>query len=318
LNKIPLLKQEKVIPMNILQAFSSGFRRALSEWKMMILLYAVNLLAALPLALAFQATLSSGLGMSMDSAHLMEGLDFSVMRDFLNLHGDGVGALLQQILWLLLVYMILNTFLAGGILTVVRGKKGNFSASAFFGGCGMYFLRFLRLFLIFGVLLIVILAILGGVLGAITSVIIDSATSEITDVWARVSMVVLLMLPLMLVIMIADYAKIIVVAQDEHSMIKTAWWSTRLVFRNLFRTFGLEVLMMLIPVGLFALYVALDLSIGMSSGVTILVMFVIQQLFIMSKAWTKVFFFSGELSLYHSLQPFGGQLSVPRSDIQTV
>jgi hypothetical protein len=304
--------------MNILQAFSSGFRRALSEWKMMFLLYAVNLLMALPLALAFRATLSSGLGMSMDSTHLMEGLDFSVMRDFLNLHRDGVAALLQQILWVLIVYMILNTFLAGGILTVVRGKKEDFSASAFFGGCGTYFLRFLRLFLIFGVLLILILAILGGVLGAITSIIIDSATSEITDVWARVSMAVLLLLPLMLVIMIADYAKISVVAQEEHSMLKTAWWSTRLVFRNLFRTFGLEVLMLLIPIVLFALYVALDLSIGMSSGMTILVMFVIQQLFIMSKAWTKVFFFSGELSLYHSLQPFGGQLSVPRSDIQTV
>jgi hypothetical protein len=304
--------------MNILQAFSSGFRRALSEWKMVFLLYAVNLLMALPLALAFQATLSSGLGMSMDSSHLMEGLDFSMMRDFLNLHRDGVAALLQQILWVLLVYMILNTFLAGGILTVVRGKKETFSASAFFGGCGTYFLRFLRLFLIFGVLLILILAILGSVLGAITSVIIDSATSEVTDVWARVSMAVLLTLPLVLVIMVADYAKIIVVAQDEHSMLKTAWWSSRLVVRNLFRTFGLEVLMLLLPVALFALYVALDLSIGMSSGVTVLVMFVIQQLFIMSKAWTKVFFFSGELSLYHSLQPFGGQLSMPRSDIQTV
>jgi hypothetical protein len=304
--------------MNILQAFSSGFRRAMSEWKMIFLLYVINFLVALPLALAFRSSLASGLGASMDSSSLMQSLDFSIMQDFLKLHRDGIGAIMQQVTWVLLTYMIINTFLAGGILTLVRGKKEPFSASAFFGGCGTYFLRYLRLFLIFGVLLTLVLVIMSVVLGGLVSTIVDNASSELTAYWAYLAMIVLLLLPAMLVIMIADYAKIIVIMQDEHSMLKTAWRSTKLVFRNFFKVFGLELLMVLIPVLLFVFYLWLDLSIGMTSDMTILVMFILQQLFIVSKAWTKVFFFSGELSLFHSLQPFGKQAEVPSAGIADV
>jgi hypothetical protein len=306
--------------MNILQAFFSGFRRAMSEWKMIFLLYVINLLVALPLALAFRSSLASGFGASMDSSSLMQGLDFSVMQEFLKLHRDGIGAIMQQVAWVLLIYMIINTFLAGGILTLVRGKKEPFSASAFFAGCGTYFLRYLRLFLVFGILLVLVLAIVSAVLGGIVSTMTDSASSEVIAFWAYVAMFVLLLLPAMLVIMIADYAKIIVIMQDEHSMLRTAWQSTKLVFRNFFKVIGLELLMVLIPIVLFVVYMWLDLSIGMTSGMTILVMFVLQQLFIVTKAWTKVFFFAGELSLFHSLQPFGRQASVPSAgtaDAQT-
>ena len=117
--------------------------------------------------------------------------------------------------------------------------------------------------------------------------------------------------------MVADYAKILVVVHDEHSMLKTAWRSTKLVSRYFFRTFGLELLMVVVPIVLFAIYVWLDLSIGMTSGLTILVMFILQQLFIISKAWTKVFFFAGELSLYYSLQPFRSQETVSTSGVQS-
>jgi hypothetical protein len=276
---------------------------------MIFLLYGINLLVAIPLALAFRATLVTGFGQSMDSANLMQGLDLSVVQEFLNLHRDGISALLQQVTWLLLAYMILNTFLAGGVLTVVQARNDRFSAVAFSGGCGRYFLRFLRLFIITGVVLILVILLFGLVLGAILSAVIESASSEVTDILARAVALLLVLPPVMLVVMIADYAKIVVVVQDERSMLKTAWWSTKLVFRNFFKVFGLELLMVPVPVILFGAYMAIDLTIGMDSGPAIAVMFVVQQVFILSKAWTKVFFFGGELSLYHSLQPFGAQLA---------
>jgi hypothetical protein len=282
---------------------------------MIMILYVTNLLIAVPLALAFRSTLESGFGQSMTSPNLMQGLDLSLLQDFLNLHRDGIGSIIGQIFWVLLAYMLINTLLAGGILTVVRDKKAKFVASSFWGGCGTYFLRFLRLFLIFGVLLTVLLSILGGVLGGIVTSISDNASSELTEYWVRIAYLVILLLPAMIIIMIADYAKIIVVTHDERSMLKTAWRSTKLVFRYFFRTVGLEVLMVFVPIVLFAIYLWLDLSIGMTSGMTILVMFILQQLFIVSKAWTKIFFFAGELSLYHSLQPFGEQTAVPASGI---
>jgi hypothetical protein len=275
---------------------------------MIIVLYAANLLVAVPLAMALQSILASGFGQSMDTSSLMQGLSFSVLYDFLNQHRDGLGAILSQVSWTVLAFMLINTLLAGGILTMIRDRREKFSASAFFSGCGKYFMRFLRLFFIFGLLLLLILMILSGILGTIVKSITDNAVSEITEYWARLATLILLLVPAMIIMMIADYAKIMVVIQDERSMLKTAWRSTKLVFRYFFRTFSLESLMFFVPVVLMVIYGWLDLTIGMSSGVTILVMFILQQVFIVSKAWTKVFFFAGEMSLYHSLQPFGSAM----------
>jgi predicted membrane metal-binding protein len=71
--------------------------------------------------------------------------------------------------------------------------------------------------------------------------------------------------------------------------------------------------MLLVPVLLFAVYLVLDLSIGMTSGPTIAVMFVIQQLYMMLRAWTRVFFLAGELALYRNLQsrPFAAFDAAP-------
>ena len=289
--------------MNILQSWISGFRRSLAEPKMAMLLYAINLLVAIPLAMACRAVLSAGLGSSMAPSNLMNGLDYTVWQDFSNIHGPELSAVIGESFWVILLSMLLNTFLSGGILSELRVGREKLSASSFFGGCGTYFLRFFRLFLIFGVTFFVIAILLIGVLGAAQDALTENATSEITEIWVRIVGAVVFIVPVILILMIADYAKLSVVLNDDRSMVKTAWRATKFVFGRLLRTFGLEVLMLLVPLLLFAIYLKLDLTIGMTTGTTILVMFIIQQLFLLSRAWTKVFFFAGELALYQNLQP---------------
>jgi hypothetical protein len=50
------------------------------------------------------------------------------------------------------------------------------------------------------------------------------------------------------------------------------------------------------------LYVLVDLAIGMTSGLTILLMFSVQQLVMAGRAWIKIFFYASEMALYRSLQ----------------
>ena len=96
-------------------------------------------------------------------------------------------SILQQITWLLPIYMLINTLLAGGILTMMREKNGTFSAPSFLGGCGAFFIRFLRLFLIFAVAAVVVLSFLGGIMSGIVSSISDNASSELTDYWVSIA-----------------------------------------------------------------------------------------------------------------------------------
>lgn len=291
--------------MSILQAFKTGIQRATKEPKMVLVLYVINLLAAIPLAMAWRAFLQSGLGGSLASSELMDGLDFTVWQDFTHSHGQELLAVTRQIPWVILIFMIVNTFLAGGILGTIRESREKFSASAFFAGCGDYFLRFFRLFLILGVLLVVVAFVVGVVVGGLREALTENATSEVTEFWVRVVALIVFVLPLILIMMIADYAKISVVLNDERKMFKSTWKATRFVFRRFSKTFSLELLLVLVPGVLFAIYLWLDLSIGMTTSLTIIVMFILQQLFVASRAWTKVFFYAAEMTLYQGLRPVG-------------
>ncbi len=288
--------------MSIVHAFSTGLRRATSEPKMVLVLYFLNLLLAIPLALAFRSVMIAGFGDSLAPAHLMASLDFTVFQDFLNVHGEEFQTVIRQILSFLVLSMLLQTFLSGGILTVVLDQEKTFSTSSFFKGCGSYFFRFLRLFLLFGLILLVVALIVGGIVLAIAGGMTENATSEVTEFWIRIAAIALFMLPVTLILMAADYAKIYIVLHDERSALRSCGRAFGFVFRRFFAAFGLELLMLLISLALFAIYLWLDLAVGMTTGTTIVVMFVIQQLFMLLRAWTKILFFAGEMALYQSLQ----------------
>lgn len=288
--------------MSVLRAFVTGIKRATTEFRMVLLLYVINLLAALGLALAFRSAMESGLGTSLARSELMEGISYPVLQEFLVQHMEEVSVVFRQMVWLTLLYMLVNTLLAGGILTTIRDKDVRFSLREFFTGCGTYFFRFLRLFFLFGIVLIILASVWAIVLGVLFDAFVTDGTSEVTWIIAFVIMMVLFLFPIMILILVADYAKISAVRSNTHSMLKTAWRSTKFVLRHFFQVIGLQFLMLLVPIALFAIYLWLDLSIGMTSIGTIWLMLFLQQLFILSRVWSRVFFFSGELELYEGLQ----------------
>ena len=120
--------------MNILNAFSNGFRRSGSEIKMALVIYVLNLLLAIPLALAFRSALAAGFGMSLAQEQLMQGLDFTAFQDFMRANGERLLTVINQMLSFLILSMLLQTFLAGGILSVLQDNERKFAASTFFKG----------------------------------------------------------------------------------------------------------------------------------------------------------------------------------------
>ena len=65
-------KSKRANTINILNAFSNGFRRSGSEIKMALVIYVLNLLLAIPLALAFRSALAAGFGMSLAPEQLID------------------------------------------------------------------------------------------------------------------------------------------------------------------------------------------------------------------------------------------------------
>jgi hypothetical protein len=289
--------------MTFMRAFITGVRRANSALRLVLLLYAVNLLLAVPIALGFRATVAAAFGRSTGPESLIQEFDYTVVQDFMDHHGSEIAPLFRQLVGFAFVSMLLSTFLAGGTLSLLREQNGGFSAEAFFRDCGKYFARFFRLFLIFGILLILLTVILSAGLGAALSQMADNADSEVGTFAAFLGAGLAFVLPAMLLMMAADYAKIITVTHDARSMAGAARDAFRFILSNFFPAVGLQLALLALALLLIAAYWGIEGLLGMTSPLSIAVVFLIQQIFMVSRMWTRVTFFSGEMMLYRERKP---------------
>jgi hypothetical protein len=260
--------------------------------------YVVSLLFATPLAFAVYMVLNSSFGGSAELEALLPRFDFLTLSDGLRVYGNRLLPLGFASMFFAVVYVPASTFLAGGILKVLREEPSRSSLSLFFFGCAEYFGRFLRLLAIFltvGLLLGVFFMI-----GAITLVsgIGESAHSEVPLIVSAIASVGVMIFLGVLVLMIADYAKIIAVETSHRSMLKVALRAAHFVLRNFLSVWGLALSIYLCAAACTLLYWWIDDLVGMTSAATILLMVLAQQVFIYIRMWLRTALFSGELHLY--------------------
>ncbi len=288
--------------MKILKALTAGFRSTNNSYPMIALLYAINFLIAAIIAWGFHSVLARTIGDSMSLEHLVKDFDYTVYTDFMFKFGGRIGSLLSQISWLIFFYLLLNTLLGGGTIAILKNGEEHFSMGSFFENCGAYFFRFLRLLLIFGVILFLVGIASSMVLGFLYSALISNAVSEVWPFTFAISLFLLFLFVVMLIVMMADYAKVATVVNDARSMLKTSWQAIRFVFRHFLSTVGLQLSLILLLLIAVIVYLVLEAQIGMATPFAILVMFVIQQISVGFKVWTRVMTFAGELELFGSFK----------------
>ncbi len=284
--------------MTISQAVSTGLRLATSSGRMILLLYAINVLFALVVVLAFRSMLLASVGNTMAIDALVRDFDYTVFSDFWHHFGGRINPLLTHVVWLALLYMLFGVFLGGGILATLRERDKPLSLGEFFRNCGNYFARFFRIFLFFAVVTTLVAVVWGLILSALFSTLTEDAVTERAYVVWGLALFALFCVPILILVLIADYARIDTVVNGRLQMRKAFWDSTKFVFRYLPKTFGLQLLILVIVGLIIAAYWFIEAQIGMTSGLTILIMFVVQQATVGAKVWTRVVTFASELELY--------------------
>ena len=137
--------------------------------------------------------------------------------------GVGAAMLAAGALWL---------FLSGGILGRCARRR-RVGTRGFFGSCGVFFFRFLRL----AVLTALAYAALAGpvhswLFGVLYPWLVHDTTVERTAFLWRVAMYAVWIVPLLLVNVTADYAKVRAVIEDRHSMIGAILAALRFIRRH--------------------------------------------------------------------------------------
>lgn len=204
------------------------------------------------------------------------------------------------ILGLGLVYLLVQTYLAGGILSTLRGAQGTWTVRGLLHGAGFYFGRLVRVALV-----ALCAAWLVFALNAPFARWVDArareSVSETTAMAWLIGRHALLLLALFFVSLVSGYAKAIVVVEERSSALLAFVSALSFCLRNFLRTFGHYVLIVVLGVALLAAWRLVDGAYTTTGYKTQLVTFALFQLFVLARLALRVMLMGGQLALYRRI-----------------
>ncbi len=254
---------------------------------MLAVLYGLTLALGLLVALPMFATLTTEDANSLAPLQLLPGFDYTVYADFMAQSDKAISPLLSVGRWVGLAYLLLSVFFAGGILYRFSQPGSTFRMVDFWRASSTYFRRYLGLLGV-SVLFVLSAAFIWLIIGSLVIIGVEDTLTERGLFWTGFGFFLLFALAATLVLCISDYAKVLMFREDETNAFRAFGRAAGRVRRNPRATYGRYLLLIAIGAGLFGLYFLLDDLIGMSNWPTIIIMFVVQQAFILSRVMLKV------------------------------
>jgi len=311
--------------MTIRSALSGGFRLVRSSPRALWLTYGMTLVLSAVLALGFRSMVSNAVGETLATEKLTANFDYTVYSDFMNKFGERYHVVSSEVLWMIFISMLLSTFLAGGIFESYRHPRQT-STGAFFEACGSYLWRYLRLLLLGAVVAAVVAVGTFMVLSLFYSNWTQDAVSEVVAVKALATVAGVFLVVFGIAILFHDYARVSVFRSDERSVLNAYGRSILFVLSNLHKVLAIEIVYFLVTVAMILVYFSLESAVGMTSAGGILVLFLIQQVFVISRAGVRLAAMGSEFAYFGGVESEKRERSVsamiqaslqPRADIES-
>jgi len=313
--------------MKVLLNFIKGFKSTGKAAKMVVLLFIINLAFSLVLAVPMYHSLKSSMGKSKAGERMAKGFDYLWWEEFQDDSKGlsttftpsiiGPGALLDNVENLVhmrklrlppviliagLLYIILHTFLAGGILSLFIQRPIKFTMKSFFEGAGHYFIRFFLLMLISWVFFMAISIFLNSGFSSIIDNVSRKALTEKEPFFLGLFFSALIFFLILFIQMVFDYARINIVVEDGKNVFKSALKAFSFVFRHPGSTLGLYYLIFLISLAVAGIYILIKSIIPQSAFIGVFTAFLFQQTFIFAVIWLRCWLYSSQLELYRYLE----------------
>jgi hypothetical protein len=203
------------------------------------------------------------------------------------------------ILGLGVAYLVVQTFLAGGLLGVFRSPNGGWTVRGLLHGGGFYFGRLLRVAAL-GLVAFAFVFALARPLDRWVDDRAAAAVSESTALAWSLARYALLFAALAFVHMLSSYAKVIV-AVEERSSAVLAWVSALgFCLANLRRAIAPYVVVGLVAVVLLVLWKGLDASLPTFGYRTQLLTLAVAQAFVLGRIALRLWLLASQVALYRS------------------
>lgn len=265
--------------------------------------YALTLGLAIIGGLGLKSYLESNVGHSLMLEDVVKGFNYTFLNDFMLHYGAGFSVILQQSGLMILLFLLLMVFMVGGTLSVFKMPSLAYDSAIFWGGSAKYFWRMLRLTLYFFVIHIAIAALFFFVYFTITKGFSPNVLKSDTVIFTTWKW----LLPLYLLVaafffMWQDYAKIGVVRSESGWIFLSIWKAFRLLRSNFKQAYGFYLLNMSLLGVLFLVQYFINKNISTENTGTIVLSFLIAQLFIIVRLGLKLFNLSVVNTLFDNFQ----------------
>ena len=317
----------------ITAAFADGWGRVLRAPAILLGALAISLLIAFPAARAVESGIAAGLGSSLDAEQMAAGangawwerfgqeatgldatftpsvIGFGAVLDNLSRFVDD-GAPPAPILGLVAASLLAWLFLVGGILDRYARRRP-LRAAAFFGACGTFFFRFLRLaivaaagyYLLFGV-------VYGWLFDRLYFWATRDLTVERTAFVLRAALYTVFLGLAAFWNLVMDYAKIRAVVEDRRSMLGAFLAAWRFVVSHPAKTGGLYLLNAAAFLAVLLLY-ALAAPGAAGSGWVVLAGFAVGQVYLLARIAVKLAFYASQIALFQRSLAHAGYTAAP-------
>lgn len=286
--------------MGIFKLFGLGFQTVNKRIKIAVYLWIVNILFSFVVIAPLYFLLQNEFSRSLLENQMGRGNDFLIwMGDFIFKNRDFYPALLGWILVPLLLYLFFNIFLSGGVIGRIAAPHEKTRLANFLSDCGKYFYRFFRVFLISLIGFIIIFGVIYRLISALFELWAENASTEWPLIFVSNLKFLIAVLLFSIVRMFFDYVKIRLVSEDSKKAVRSTLLNFAFLGKRFFRAWFLYLLVGLVAVILFVIFI-LVYRISPQQGIFFIFLFLWQQLYVFSRMWTKMLFFSTE---YHFAAP---------------
>ena len=284
--------------MGIVKIFGQGLTTTIRKGRLLAFLWPIYLLFAIFVVAPFYFLLQSEFSRSLLGEKLFAGVDLLWIGDLVYKYQELPPLMIGCLLGTSLLFLVLLTFLNGGVIGRIAAAEEKVTFRNFFGDCGRYFGRFFRLFLLSLVGYFLILGILGRFVSIPFRAWNKSASTEWTTLISSSLRLLVFLLLFSVVKMFFDYVKVALVADDSRKAVRTTLRNFGFLGKRFFRAWALFLIVELIFVLSTLVYLVVAKALP-KAGLGPLLLFVWQQAYFLVRLWTGILCFATE---YHFLK----------------
>jgi hypothetical protein len=276
-------------------AYVSGLRRALRQWPIALVLFAVSLLSGLVFTAATWSWLAIALDKSLATRTLLTDLDMNVFVDLFVHHGESLRMLLVGAGSLLAIFSLLWVGL-NAVAVVAAGEDVALSESVR-QGVALY-PRFLRLW--FLALLVNGAAVVGAVLlGWVLTRWTAESAHEASFYWAIGASGAIGAIALLFCTTVHDHARVHSVATGDGAARAYAW-ALGFVSRREWRALPLAALLVASSLVVWVVYQTVGMRIPTSSTVGVAASLIWGETLLLARMLMRLWFFAAETELQNA------------------